>query len=447
MYWLAKHEISHSTNFESMLELAVSLGCSYIAELHQGGNAKYTSQQNMFEFISVLSQCIEQKIQAELDQSRYVSLLCDETTDVSITKQLIIYIRYVLDGDIRVRYLKICDLKDGTAATIEEALLLVCQSVGINLSKVVGFGSDGASVMVGSRSGVATRLKSHNSVMLSIHCVAHRLALAAAQAADSVAYIKKFKRYLSQIFYYYHNSSVRSASLKSIQEVLDDPILKTKAAGDTRWLSHDRAVSTLRRILPAAIVHMEEEANSGDALALGIVQVMRTYYFIGSVYLLSDILPHLSRLSHLFQERDIDFSKVHVHVSNTIEVLETMKTYKGPYMQKLSAALEGELSACRIVTKETDPHCFHRNVKNAYLEAVIDNLHKRFLDARVISAFGIFNPDRVPETTSEGHSTYGNDQLSVIKSHFGDMLDHPALDQEWVYLKQLLTDSFISTLN
>ena len=88
------------------------------------------------------------------------------------------------------------------------------------------------------------------------------------------------------------------------------------------------------------------------------------------MYLLSDILPHLSRLSQLFQERDIDFSKIHVHVSNTIEVLETLKTRDGPYMQKLDAALGGEVSACRIVTKETDPHCFNRNIKNAYIEAV-----------------------------------------------------------------------------
>ena len=31
MCWLAKHEIAHSTNFESILKLAVSLGCTYIS--------------------------------------------------------------------------------------------------------------------------------------------------------------------------------------------------------------------------------------------------------------------------------------------------------------------------------------------------------------------------------------------------------------------------------
>ena len=184
------------------------------------------------------------------------------------------------------------------------------------------------------------------------------MALAAAQAADSIPYLKKFKRCLSKIFYYYHISSVRSATLRAIQEVLDDPVLKTKAAGDTHWLSHDQAISTIRRILPSLIAHTENEA-----LAIGIVHVIRSYYFVASVYLLSDILPHLSRLSRLFQEHDIDFSKVQIHVSNTIEVLETLKTRDGPYMQKHDTVLKEELSTCHIVIKETDPQCFQRNVK------------------------------------------------------------------------------------
>ena len=42
------------------------------------------------------------------------------------------------------------------------------------MDKVTGFG---ANVMVGSRSGVATRL-------CNVHCVNHRLALGAAQSLD-----------------------------------------------------------------------------------------------------------------------------------------------------------------------------------------------------------------------------------------------------------------------
>lgn len=339
--------------------------------------------------------------------------------------------------------MKIQDLKDGTAATIEDALLSVCQQAGVGLSKVIGFGSDGASVMVGGRSGVATRLKSHNPSIVSVHCVAHRLALSAAQAADNVPYLKKFKRYLSQIFFYYHNSSVRSASLKAIQEVLDNPVLKTKAAGDTRWLSHDQAVSTIRRILPSLVAHVEKEAEEkGDALALGLVHVIRKYYFVASLYLLSDILPHLSRLSRLFQESDIDFSKVQVHVANTLEVLEALKVHDGPYMQKLDSALEEELSACRVIVKDVDPHNFAKNVKIAYIEELIENVRSRFPDVAIISALSIFNSESIPPTSSEEFSKYGEEQLDVLKRHFKeDVIDHGSLDQEWVYFKQLLLDN------
>ena len=153
------------------------------------GNAKYTSQESMYEFVTVLSQCIESDIGAEIQQAEYISLMCDETTDESITKQLIVYAQYVVDGELMVRYLKIQHLRDGTAETIEQTLLAICRHASIEVCKVVGLGSDGASVMVRRRSGVATRLKAHNSAILSVHCVAHRLALAAGQSSDSIKYL------------------------------------------------------------------------------------------------------------------------------------------------------------------------------------------------------------------------------------------------------------------
>ena len=74
-----------------------------------------------------------------------IQALCDETTDVSITKH---YARYVLDGELMVRYVKIQHLRDGTAETIEQTLLAICRHASIDVCKVVGLGSNGASVTV-----------------------------------------------------------------------------------------------------------------------------------------------------------------------------------------------------------------------------------------------------------------------------------------------------------
>ena len=58
--------------------------------------------------------------------------------------------RYLTESaEIRSVFLKITDLFDGKAQTIESALIQFCDSKEINLRNVMGFGSDGAAVMIG----------------------------------------------------------------------------------------------------------------------------------------------------------------------------------------------------------------------------------------------------------------------------------------------------------
>lgn len=83
-------------------------------------------------------------------------------------------------------FLKIIDLFDGKAATIETTLVQFCDSKEINLYNVMAFGSDGAAVMTRRRTGVSAQINEHNPLMINIHCDTHRLALAAAQASDDI---------------------------------------------------------------------------------------------------------------------------------------------------------------------------------------------------------------------------------------------------------------------
>ena len=90
-------------------------------------------------------------------------------------------------------FIQISDIRDGTAATIEEKLINLFQVWNIPTAKIVGYGSDGASVMVENRDGVDTCLKRLNNNIVSIHCAAHRLSLAASQAANGIPHMKRFK--------------------------------------------------------------------------------------------------------------------------------------------------------------------------------------------------------------------------------------------------------------
>ena len=162
----------------------------------------------------------------------------------------------------------------------------------------------------------SVRLKRLSPRMISVHCVAHRLALAAAHAADGIPYLQRFKSILQTLFYFYQNSAVRMANLHAIQEVLNDPNIKCKQAKDVRWLSHDMAIKALIRTLPSLFISLDREASeNNEPTAHGLLKFMKTYKFVACAYLLSDVLPHLSRLSKIFHKQNVDLSLVHVAMS------------------------------------------------------------------------------------------------------------------------------------
>lgn len=92
------------------------------------------------------------------------------------------------------------------------------------------------------------------------------------------------------------------AGLHTIQEILNDPIIKLKEAKDVRWLSHEHAIKALIRILPSLITSLERAATERDEpTAVGLVKIVKMYYFTASCYLLSSVLPHINRLSLMFK--------------------------------------------------------------------------------------------------------------------------------------------------
>ena len=151
------------------------------------GNAHYTSERIVQEMVEILAGQIENaQLQAVAD-SQFFGLMIDESTDISVTKQLVLYGRYVSDsGDPCSTFLRIVDLADGTAGKIEDAIKAYLSDKGLPFSQLMGFGSDGAAVMTGRVSGVATRLGRRNPYLVAVHCVVHRLALACAQAGGKV---------------------------------------------------------------------------------------------------------------------------------------------------------------------------------------------------------------------------------------------------------------------
>lgn len=58
------------------------------------------------------------------------------------------------------------------------------QACTLSTKKLIGLATDGASVMVGRKNGLAAKLKDVNHRLVSVHCICHNLALACKDAKD-----------------------------------------------------------------------------------------------------------------------------------------------------------------------------------------------------------------------------------------------------------------------
>lgn len=91
-----KHALPHTTLYGPLLDFCSFQGCDYLFSLKVGGNAHYRSEQIIQEFLNELDAQISSTILEQLQRSPYIALMADETTDISVSKELVLYVRYII---------------------------------------------------------------------------------------------------------------------------------------------------------------------------------------------------------------------------------------------------------------------------------------------------------------------------------------------------------------
>lgn len=118
--------------------------------------------------------------------------------------------RYIShEAKVVTTYMKMKQISDVTALTLYSTLLEVLSEFGVDPRKVMGFGSDGASVMTGSENGVAARLRKDNPHAVAVHCICHRLHLAVSQVCKGIPamQVRQTLNYVTASLPQIHNSA------------------------------------------------------------------------------------------------------------------------------------------------------------------------------------------------------------------------------------------------
>ena len=273
--------------------------------------------------------------------------------------------------------------------------------------------------------------------------------LAAGHAANHVQYLQKFKATVQTLFLFYHNTPVRMAGLHAIQAILDSPIVKLKQAKDVRWLSYDAAIKAIISTFPALVASLEREATErSEPAAVGLVKFVKTHYFVGCCYLLNKVLPHISRLSLIFQQEDIDLTQIKPALESTLASIEEVRTFQ---FEEVYSTVENVL---QISVSESEKQQFRKRVQYKFIDAVIDQINDRLPDCDELSAFSLLDPQKLPpcsgsEEINEAFQQWGNNHLVILEGTYG-VGDNPdiskeALRSEWVSLKHMISSTYRNT--
>jgi hypothetical protein len=195
--------------------------------------------------------------------SKALSIACDESTTCSFEGSLIIYVKFLMHGVATTRFWKLVQVSDGSAATIFEALQRAFLEDDLDTNAVYSMSTDGASAMLGSTSGVATRCKTAwNGAILVVHCIAHREYLAVGDAYASNAEAVYFERQMRDILHYYKDSTVRRSSLCQLQHDLGIKELALLKLHTVRWLSRAGAAARILHNWPALVREFESDTDT-----------------------------------------------------------------------------------------------------------------------------------------------------------------------------------------
>ena len=407
-----------------------------IDQLSVGGNATYLSRSAGMEFQEAVAAEIHGRVIGNIRDASMFSVLIDETTDISVTKHMVVYAR-VVDQNFspRTYFLRnvTVDSPKSDAATLFGLLTETLQQEDLDITKAHGFGSDGAAVMVGRKNGVSALMKKANPHCVSVHCMAHRLNLATSQASKDLPFLKEVEKMLGDLYRHFGGSKSgnRKCELEHIQKVLGDPIIKVKECYEIRWLAFYDAVKAVFLSWPSLYTYFTDHSSSETR---PVKKLLQQYKCVAVLATLMDILPSLSKLSLILQKSDLDIACVQPAITNLLSKLAQAKEGNGFHQQdfrdklKIKRNSDGKVTEVKFKGKalhfEPDMKTVGDEVKEmrvAFCEKLIENINRRFpADAtKVVSAFGVLAMQPLTYMSPEERKAYGETELRVLADFYG----------------------------
>ena len=151
-------------------------------------HAKYMAPECQNEILRLMAHSILRTITYCIHENVYYTIMADEVTDASNCEQFVLCLRWVDKSfDVSEDLIGLYRVDNICSSTLTSAIKDVLLCLNLRISNCRGQCYDGASNMVGIRSGVATVLQREEPRAILTHCYGHSLQLA---VCDTVKQVK-----------------------------------------------------------------------------------------------------------------------------------------------------------------------------------------------------------------------------------------------------------------
>lgn len=332
-YYIALHGLPF-TMFEHQINLEKLHNVSY--------TGAYENRNACKNFIIDISDYLfEENMKKKLELVNFISILCDGSTDKSITEQEVIFVIFV-DPETNLPVMKFFEVaapeNSQDAVGLKDSIISAFKRHDLEsvIKKMVFLSSDGASVNSGSKSGLIRLFQETYPWVSFIWCFSHRLELAIKDALKE--FLEPVEASLLHLYYLYTKSSKKHRELKILYQDLKDQFemygggVKPVKSSGTRWIDHKvRAMGRVVEKFGLYVQHLKEniptiKSSKDRATVQGkLSKLVDAKVLLRSAFF-TDVLAEAKRFSLVSQKKDI----------NVIKMLNSVETTKFNYQRLLA---------------------------------------------------------------------------------------------------------------
>lgn len=298
-------------------------------------NVHYLSKQTQNEFISLLSNKVNEHILNELEKATYYSIILDCTPDVSHQEQMTMVVRFVTSESgkeitVREHFLGFIQVTDTTGEGLTSCLLEELEKRKIPLQNMRGQGYDNGSNMKGKHVGVQKRILDLNPRAFYVPCGSHSLNLVVNDAALSCIAAVNFFSLIQEIYNFFSGSTHKWSILT--KHVTN---LTVKPLSDTRWESRINALEPLRYYIDQVYDAVYEATTDakidafGKSKAIGIAKKLTDFRFLCSLITWYEVLYRVNMVSKSLQKKEVNIPTALKLIDNVKEFLNGMRSENG----------------------------------------------------------------------------------------------------------------------